>query len=148
MAMNLVTGETLYLAEEWSPEMRRRFGHKLKESTTSESFGVTFALIACHQRWPEATRFGGTNDNTVAVVSHGKCFNSRSYHINESLRIRDEVFSAQRFEVLMKPCAGLTNIADRGSRDFLARELDGEHVAVLRRRWGFPERNAFVRPNG
>ena len=138
-ALNLVTGETLAFAEKWSPEMRRRFGDKLRESTTSENFGVTFSLIACHRKWPDATRFAGTNDNTVAVVSSRKRFNSKSWAINESLRIRDEIFSAQRFDVLMKPCAGLSNIADAGSRGIVFDELSGEDAQILRSRWGISD---------
>lgn len=143
-ALELKTGETLIRHEPWSVDMRRRFGDKLAESTTAEPFGLLFSLVAVHKHFPNATSFGATNDNTVAVASHRRGYNGRSWSINECMRIRDEVFPRETFEFWTKHVAGILNLADRGSRGGRVDHFvmsEGE-IEILRSRWGFSAQTA------
>ena len=134
--LHLPTDDAFTCSEAWTDEMRRRFGDKLGESTLAEPFGVLYSLIRARERFPGATRFAVTNDNTVAVVSHSRGFNSRSWAINECLRQREAAFPTAQYSITMQHTAGATNIADGGSRGFATGEVDGAAKAVLRSRWG------------
>jgi hypothetical protein len=138
--LHLATDEPFAYSEPWSEEMRRRFGEKLGESTLSEPFGVVFSLVVMRERFPTATRFGVTSDNTVAVISHQRGFNSRSWAINECLRMRDERFPQDRYSIVTRHVPGVDNIADGGSRGYAVREMTGGEKQKLRCRWGDTER--------
>ena len=122
----------------WSDEMRRRFSHKLGESTLAEPLGILHSMAHAQARFPDATRYAITNDNTVAVVSHRRGFNSRSWAINESLRAREELFPARKYSVELQHVAGATNIADGVSRGHAASEVEGgpSFAGLLRSTWG------------
>ena len=131
--VHLATNETFAFSEPWSSAMRHRFGDKLRQSTLAEPFGVLFSIDRSRQRFPDATRFGVTNDNTVAIVAHTNGFNSHSYDINECLRLRETMLPREEFDVDIRHVAGVTNMADDGSRGRRVGEVDG---GVLRSRWG------------
>lgn len=133
--VHLASNNTFAHGEAWSEEMERRFADKLGASTFAEPFGVLYSLMHARDLFPDATRFGVTNDNTVAVASHTRGFNSRSWGINESLRQRNVLLPEQRFSVEIKHVPGTSNIADGVSRGATAYELQGVDQ-VLRSRWG------------
>ena len=130
------TNKAFAHGEPWAEADVQRFGTKFEESTFAEPFGILMALHHTRCLFPDATRFAITNDNTVAVVSHSKGFNSRSWHINEALRARDEWFPTSKYEIVLRHVAGVTNIADGPSRGGPVGEAEGDKVEVLRSRWG------------
>jgi hypothetical protein len=139
--VHLATSETFAFSEQWSAEMRRRYGEKLGESTLTEPFGVLFSLERARERFSDAKRFAITNDNTVAVLTHQRGFNSRSHAINECMRQREDRFPQSDYTITTKHVAGVNNVADAGSRGRGVGEVDGD---VLRSRWGTTERAAEV----
>ncbi len=136
--LHVPTNTQLVQGAPWSDLMRRRFGVRLGESTLAEPFGVLHSMAYARDRFPDATRFAITNDNTVAVLSHRRGFNSRSLAINESLREREELFPSRTFSVALRHVAGETNIADGVSRGHAASEVEGgpSFAGMLRSRWG------------
>ena len=136
--LHVPTNTQFVHGEQWSDVMRRRFGERLGESTLAEPFGVLLSMAYARDLFPDATRFAVTNDNTVAVISHRRGFNSRSWAINESLRAREELFPARKYNLELRHVAGETNIADGVSRGHAASEVEGgpSFAGVLRSRWG------------
>ena len=134
--LHLPTGTPFTHGEPWPASVRSKFGGKLSESTLAEPVGVLMAMWRAHEAFPEATRFAITNDNTVAVVSHTKGFNSHSWAINESLLERERLFPARQYSVTLRHVAGATNIADDASRGNATGEVEGDKVEMLRSRWG------------
>jgi hypothetical protein len=137
--LHLATDEPFAYKAPWSDEMRRRFGEKLGESTFAEPFGVLYSLERMREHFPDATRFGVTNDNNVAVISHQRAFNSRSWHINECMRHRELLMPENRFSISLRHVAGVNNIADSGSRGGPVCDMNGEIKRVLRSRWGITD---------
>ena len=134
--LNRETGVAHSFGGPWPHEVKQRFGEKLGESTFAEPFGVLLSLVKAREQFPEATRFGVTNDNSVAVVAFTRRFNSHSWGINECLRRADELFPQSEFSITMRKVAGVANMADGGSRGRVVNEMDGEQKLLLRSRWG------------
>ena len=131
--VRMATNETFAFSEPWSSNMKRRFGAKLGQSTLAEPYGVLFSLVRTREKFPDATQFAVTSDNSVAVVTHQRGFSSRSYDINECFRLRDELLPRGEVAIDIKHVAGTSNIADDGSRGRAVGKVDGE---MLRSRWG------------
>lgn len=137
--LNVATNEAFSYSEKWSDDMERDFGSRLGRSTFAEPQGVARSLIKAHERFPHATNFAITNDNTAAVFSYRRGFNHRVQTINECLREVEARFPKSHFKINIKHVAGVENIADGGSRGQLVngtKPVSGEQKQLLRSRWG------------
>ena len=115
-AFDLWSSMSIVRSSKWTEQQQRRYGDRLHQSTTAESLAITFSLQAARRVWPDARRFGVLSDSVVAIVSHTRGFNSRSYYINSCVVERLLSMPSADFPVEFRHVPGKDNIADAGSR--------------------------------